>query len=70
MAKEPVNWDEVFEEQAEANRKAWDSVDHEKVRAKFEQERKRAIELGWMDEDGNSLLPDNEEDEEDEEEQE
>lgn len=63
-----VNWDEVFAEKAEENRKAWDSIDHAKLKQKFEHERRRAIEQGWMDEDGNSLLTDEEDDEEDDDE--
>lgn len=66
MSKEFVNWDDVFEEKAAENRKSWDSIDHEKLKEKAEAERRRGIELGWFDEDGNSLeLSEEEDDEED-----
>jgi hypothetical protein len=62
-----MDWEQIEKEIAEQNRKSWDATDHEALKAKAERERQVAIRNGWMDEDGNSLLPPDEEDEEDEE---
>lgn len=63
---EPLDWDAIEAEIAEANRKAWDSLDHDKLKRKAEAERQRRIAAGWEDEDGNSLLPPDETDDEEE----
>lgn len=62
---EPLDWDAISEEIADQNRKSWDSIDHDALKAKAEAERQRRIKAGWEDEDGNSLLPPEEENEED-----
>lgn len=64
-----LNWDEIDKELGEQNRRISDSVDMEKVRQKAKEEFERGVRLGWHDEDGNSLLPadEDEEDEGDEE---
>ena len=67
LKPELLDWDAVEAEIAEANRKSWDSIDHEALAKKSEAERQRAIDNGWMDEDGNSLLPPDEDEDEEEE---
>lgn len=67
MSKNPttLDWNAIEEEIAEANRKSWDAIDHDALKAKAEAERQRRIKAGWEDEDGNSLLPPDDTDEED-----
>jgi len=53
---------------AEANtpeRLAEDAAMAERNRVRSEAEFQRGVELGWFDQDGNSLLPDDPEDEDD-----
>lgn len=62
-----LDWDAIEAEIAEQNRKDFDRY-AESNKAKSKAERKRAIANGWMDEDGNSLLPEEPEEEEEDDE--
>lgn len=75
MAKQPTqSLDDLFRAEedrqaAEANtpeRIAADKALAERTAIKSEEERQAAIRLGWIDEDGNSLLPADEDEDEDE----
>jgi hypothetical protein len=70
MAKTPapLDWDAIGDEIAENARKSWDNLDHEALKRKSEAERQRAIRNGWIDEEGNSLLPPEPEDDDEDEE--
>lgn len=64
MGGNPLDWDEIEKEIAEKNRREFDKY-NESAKRKADAERKRHIELGWYDEDGNSLLPEEDDDETD-----
>lgn len=61
-----TDWDKIFDELAEANRKAYDSVDHEKLKAKSAEEFERGVRLGWWDADGNPITQETDSDDENE----
>lgn len=63
-----LDWDAIENEIAESNRRSYDSVDHDALKAKAEAERQRRIKAGWEDEEGNSLIADEENDNEEEDE--
>lgn len=69
----PFNWNEAFEEIAEANRAAHDKADTPEAAAerkrKQVKEFERGIRLGWWDANGNPLPQEDDEDDEEEDEE-
>jgi hypothetical protein len=58
-----TDWDRIEAEIVEQNRKASDSVDPAAAAKRLDEQRQLAIREGWSDADGNTLLPQEDEEE-------
>ena len=71
MGQQEVNWDEVFEEVVENNRKTWDALNTPEALARTAERRRleiqREIAQGLRDADGEWIFTESESDEDDDE---